>query len=120
MNKNEIVCNRIDQWTLPKDVQHLIDNTDLGIMDELFGDVQTADELIRMVREEDFITYDAVRVSAVFNDGTTIDNDLIYDADADAVEAELETAREWFAERNPDHYLVSYYIDDECVRAEER
>ena len=105
MNKNEIVCNRIDQWTLPKDVQHLVDNTDLGIMDELFGDVQTADELIRMVREEDFITYDAVRVSAVFND---------------AVEAELETAREWFAELNPDHYLVSYYTDDECVRAEKR
>ena len=62
--------------------------------------------------------YDSFRVSAVFDDGATIDNDIVEDTTASAVENELEDAREWFADRNPEGYMVSYYRDGECIRSE--
>lgn len=63
--------------------------------------------------------YDSFRVSAVFEDGATIDNDKISATGQDAIEAELEAAREWFGDRKPEYYLISYYNDGECVDTEE-
>lgn len=69
---------------------------------------------------DEIMMYDSFRVSAVFEDGTTIDNDMVYKTGDIAVEAELEEAKEWFADKNPTSYLISYYKDDECVISEER
>lgn len=63
--------------------------------------------------------YDSFRVSAVFNDGTTVDNDIVWDTDRWAVSSELEEAREWFADREPKYFLVTYYRDGEVVGSEE-
>lgn len=50
-NKNQIVCDRIDAWDLPEDVRRVIDSTDYTLMDELFGGIGTAEELIAFVME---------------------------------------------------------------------
>ena len=50
-NKNQIVCDRIDGWDLPRFVREYVDSTDYGIMDELYGKIETADDLIRFVSE---------------------------------------------------------------------
>lgn len=31
---------------------------------------------------------------------------------------ELNEAREWFADRSPKGYIISYYLDSECVGSE--
>ena len=64
--------------------------------------------------------YDSFRVSAVFADGSTIDNDVIEKTGNDAVEAELEKAREWFKDRDVARYMVSYYKDGVCIESEYR
>lgn len=51
MNKNQMACNKINQWKLPEDVQAVVEDTDFNVMDELFGSVQTPEELIEIVRE---------------------------------------------------------------------
>lgn len=63
--------------------------------------------------------YDSFRVSAVYPDGTTIDNDIVYDTGTDAINAELESAKEWFADREPAYYRISYYRDGRCYKAVE-
>lgn len=64
--------------------------------------------------------YDSFRVSAVFDDGKTIDNDIIEETGTEAINAELESAKEWFADQSPANYLISYYLDGECIGNEIR
>lgn len=64
--------------------------------------------------------YDSFRVSAVFEDGSTIDNDIVKGFGNEAVEAELEEAREWFKDRDVSRYMVSYYKDGTCIENEYR
>ncbi len=61
--------------------------------------------------------YDSFRVSAIFKDGTNVDNDIVEATGEEAVEAELEVAREWFREfdEEPRYFLISYYKDGEWV-----
>lgn len=68
---------------------------------------------------EEIWMYDSFRVSAVFSDGTTIDNDMVYGAGDTAVASELQNAKEWFADKDPVSYLISYYRDGECILTEE-
>jgi len=70
--------------------------------------------------EEEICLYDSFRVSAVFADGTTIDNDIVYRTGKAAIESEIEDAREWFADKEPVHYMISYYRDGELYTTEER
>ena len=85
-------------------------------------------ELIAVIEEGDnpvcideIYLYDSFRVSAVFEDGTTADNDVLVPAlGRDSIEAELEEARKWFSEQNPACYMISYYKDGEFVRTELR
>lgn len=65
------------------------------------------------------VTYaDSFRASAVWDDGTTVDNDIIYGVSAEAIKAELEVAREWFADRSPSEYMISYYFEGEVIGAD--
>ena len=64
--------------------------------------------------------YDSFRVSAIFEDGTSVDNDIIKDTGESAVAAELEVAKDWFADRNPSYYLIRYYLNGKCIRDETR
>lgn len=116
-NINQAVCDRIGEWDLPWDVQDVVNDTGLEVMNELFGDIKTPGELIAFVREN-LETYDSFMVSAVFEGGATIDNDMVYeecDSQSENVDTELNVARDWFAEKDPDCYMVSYYKDRECV-----
>lgn len=65
------------------------------------------------------VTYaDSFRVSAVWDDGTTVDNDIVHGVSAEAIEEELEVAREWFADRNPSEYMISYYFEGDVIGAD--
>lgn len=118
-NVNQIISDKINEWNLPQDVADIISDTDINMMGELFGGIESADELIAFVREN-YDLYDSFRVSAVFEDGASIDNDIISETGRDAIEAELEVAREWFADKDPEYYLVSYYKDGECLYNERK
>jgi ribosome maturation factor RimP len=81
---------------------------------------------IRVYEDEDaqldyneVTVYDSFRVSALFDDGATIDNDIVYDTGSDAVEAELKEAREWFADKNPVGYIITFYRNGESYKTEE-
>lgn len=63
--------------------------------------------------------YDSFRVSAVFEDGSTIDNDIVSETGADAVEKEIDLTREWYEGREPEYYIVNYYLDGRNVGEEE-
>ena len=64
-----------------------------------------------------------IRVSAVWEDGTSVDNDKIdvsgmSDAEMeDVINSELASAEEWFSDRNPKEYAVSIYSGDRSVDA---
>ena len=64
-----------------------------------------------------------IRVSAVWEDGTSVDNDKIdvsgmSDAEMeDVINSELASAEEWFSDRNPKEYTVSIYDGDRSVDA---
>lgn len=168
-NMNQTVSDRINQWDLPQDVADIISDTDINLMSELFGGIETADELIKFVRKnlgtwyavqideddndwgfgsynkdeaiemaaqrnalkvaviemgsdptciDEIYMYDSFRVSAISEDGSNVDNDIVYDAGASAVAAELASTREWYEGREPAYYLVSYYRDGKPYRTE--
>ena len=64
-----------------------------------------------------------IRVSAIWEDGTSVDNDKIdvsgmSDAEMqDVINSELASAEEWFSDRNPKEYTVSIYDGDRSVDA---
>lgn len=64
-----------------------------------------------------------IRVSAVWEDGTSVDNDKIdvsgmSDAEMeDVINRELASAEEWFSDRNPKEYTVSIYDGDLSICA---
>ena len=64
-----------------------------------------------------------IRVSAIWEDGTSVDNDKIdvsgmSDAEMqDVINSELASAEEWFSDRNPKEYAVSIYDGDRSVDA---
>ena len=62
--------------------------------------------------------YNSFRVSAVWNSGETVDNDMVYEVGEEAVEKELAEARAWFGERHPESYMISYYQNGEYVFSE--
>ena len=64
--------------------------------------------------------YDSLRVSAIFEDGASIDNDIVNDTGEEAIENELTIAREWFADKDPNYYLISYYFNGECIATDTR
>lgn len=63
------------------------------------------------------VDFDEWRISAVWSDGTTVDNDLhqktvtVYDD----INDELAESEEWFWERDPESFLVSFYDDGDWV-----
>lgn len=69
--------------------------------------------------EEPTDDYDSFGVSAVFEDGTTVDNDIVRDTGKEAIVNEINVAREWFEDRNPESYMISYYLDGKIVGAVE-
>ena len=68
---------------------------------------------------EEMPMYDSFRVSTIFCDGITIDNDIVYDTGADAIRKELEETDEWNVDRIIAGYTISYYADGECFAQEE-
>lgn len=115
MNKNQIVANKLNAMELSEMARNIISDTEIGMMDEMFGSLETEEQVERFIRE--FYT-DSFRVSAVWEDGTTVDNDIVYEVDEDAVKAELEVAREWFADRSPSEYMISYYFEGDVIGAD--
>lgn len=115
MNKNQMVADKLNTMELTEMARNIINDTEIGMMDELFGSLETEEQVERFIRE--FYT-DSFRVSAVWEDGTTVDNDIIYEVGEDAVKAELEVAREWFADRNPSEYMISYYFEGDVIGAD--
>ena len=73
------------------------------------------EEILSYAEVEYDAGYDSFRVSAIFKGGTTVDNDMVRSSDRSAIEAELEVAREWFAEQNPVCLMVTYYKDGEPI-----
>lgn len=65
-------------------------------------------------------TYDSFRVSAVCENGNTVDNDVVDYTGQEAVEAELKATKDWYGNNPMLDYLISYYRDGECVETEYR
>ena len=169
-NINQTVSDRINQWDIPQDVAGIISDTDISTIAELYGDIETADELVKFVRENqgywyavqmdeddtdwgtgsydkveaiekaeqrealkiaviemgddptciaEIYMYDAFRISAINEDGSNVDNDVIYDAGASAIAAELADTRERYKGREPAYYLISYYSNGRPYHTEE-
>lgn len=61
--------------------------------------------------------FDAWRISAVWNDGTTVDNDM-HERTGSAlgeINEELAESEEWFWDRDPAEFLVNFYDGGEWV-----
>ena len=50
-NKNQIICDRIAAWDLPDEIRAVVDTTEYRIMDELFGGIETPEELVAFIEE---------------------------------------------------------------------
>lgn len=63
------------------------------------------------------VDFDEWRISAVWSDGTTVDNDLHRRTETvfDDINDELAESEEWFWEKDPAGFLVSFYEDREWV-----
>jgi len=51
-NVNQMVCDRIDSWDIPRWMMDIINDSDYNHMDELYGDFETEDELIDFMERE--------------------------------------------------------------------
>ena len=64
-----------------------------------------------------------IRVSAIFEDGTSVDNDKVEvsgKSDTEmqvAIDREIASAKAWFSDREPKEYMVSVYNGDRCIYA---
>ena len=62
-----------------------------------------------------------VMVSAIFEDGTSVDNDKVKVSSDEkmqtVIDREIASAREWFSDREPKEYMVSLYDGDRCAFA---
>ena len=49
-SRNYYTGKKLDDWKLPRDVRDVIDSTEYRLIDELFGDIGTAESLVDYVR----------------------------------------------------------------------